>query len=80
MFLIFNTTAFGRVSVEELSRTVVFIQKDSARDSTYGTGFLIGKEPIPLQPRWLGKMDLKGQFTKLVQIGPELGWAATLSP
>jgi Tol biopolymer transport system component len=45
-----------------------------------GSGFFIGVEPIPGQTRWLGRMTLDGQFTRLVQIPPALGWVASLSP
>jgi Tol biopolymer transport system component len=45
-----------------------------------GGGFFIGVEPIPGQARWLGRMTLDGQFTRLVQIPAQLGWIASLSP
>jgi Tol biopolymer transport system component len=40
----------------------------------------IGSEPIPGQPRWLGRMTLEGQYTKLVQIPPQLGWVGAIAP
>jgi Tol biopolymer transport system component len=44
------------------------------------SGFFIGVDPIPGQSRWLGRMTTDGQFTRFVQIPPELGWVAALSP
>jgi len=45
-----------------------------------GNGFFIGDEPILGRSRWLGRMTMEGQFTKLEEIKPELGWVSALSP
>jgi Tol biopolymer transport system component len=44
------------------------------------SGLFVGDEPIVGQSRWIGRMDLEGHFTKLVEIPAELGWIAALSP